>query len=173
MSPERSVKDLFGPYIKEMVGAKGFEPSTSWSRTKSLNPINALSGVAYGTRSVISPLLVVRNLYVALQTWSSNLSVNSHLSNLTDWLERDFPRSIKQLRSSARANFSSVFTFCLRFSMFFHDYRDSGVTGEGMAKARAVWPNPTAEPITNGTVHRRCLSKCHTRPLRLVNSCSD
>ena len=39
----------------EMVGAKGFEPSTSWSRTKYLNPINALSGVAYGTRSVISP----------------------------------------------------------------------------------------------------------------------
>jgi hypothetical protein len=37
-----------------MVGAKGFEPSTSWSRTKYLNPINALSGVAYGTRSVIS-----------------------------------------------------------------------------------------------------------------------
>jgi len=33
MSPERSVKDLFGPYIKGVVGAKGFEPSTSWSRT--------------------------------------------------------------------------------------------------------------------------------------------
>src|SRR5258708_1175966 len=48
----------------KMVGAKGFEPSTSWSRTKYLNPINGLSGVAYGTRSVISPLLVVRNLYV-------------------------------------------------------------------------------------------------------------
>jgi hypothetical protein len=32
--------------LKEMVGANGFEPSTSWSRTKSLNPINALSGVA-------------------------------------------------------------------------------------------------------------------------------
>src|SRR5229473_2060262 len=39
-----------------MVGANGFEPSTSWSRTRHLNPINALSGVAYGTRSVISPL---------------------------------------------------------------------------------------------------------------------
>jgi len=48
-----------------MVGAKGFEPSTSWSRTKYLNPINALSGVAYGTRTVISPLLVVRNLYLS------------------------------------------------------------------------------------------------------------
>jgi hypothetical protein len=48
-----------------VVGAKGFEPSTSWSRTKYLNPINALSGVAYGTRNVISPLLVVPNLYLA------------------------------------------------------------------------------------------------------------
>ena len=47
-----------------MVGAKGFEPSTSWSRTKYLNPINALSGVAYGTTGVISPLLVARNLHV-------------------------------------------------------------------------------------------------------------
>ena len=36
--------------------------ATSWSRTKYLNPINALSGVAYGIGSVISPLLVVRNL---------------------------------------------------------------------------------------------------------------
>ena len=59
MSPERSVKDLFGPYIQDIVGANGFEPSTSWSPTKSLNPINALSGVAYGTRDLISPLLVV------------------------------------------------------------------------------------------------------------------
>jgi hypothetical protein len=48
-----------------MVGAKGFEPSTSWSRTKYLNPINALFGVAYGTRSVVSPFLVVRKLSVA------------------------------------------------------------------------------------------------------------
>jgi len=50
-----------------MVGAKGFEPSTSWSRTRHLNPINALSGVAYGTRSVISPLLVVPKLYLAFE----------------------------------------------------------------------------------------------------------
>jgi hypothetical protein len=49
-----------------VVGAKGFEPSTSWSRTKYPNPINALSGVAYGIRDLISPLSVVRNLYVAL-----------------------------------------------------------------------------------------------------------
>src|SRR5882672_856090 len=52
-------------YTKRVVGANGFEPSTSWSRTKHLNPINALSGVAYGTRSAISPLLVVPNLYLA------------------------------------------------------------------------------------------------------------
>ena len=48
----------------ELVGAKGFEPSTSWSRIKYLNPINALSGVAYGIGSLISPLVVVRNLYL-------------------------------------------------------------------------------------------------------------
>src|SRR5258707_15352229 len=47
-----------------MVGANGFEPSTSWSRTRHLNPINALFGVAYGTRNVISPLSVVPNLYL-------------------------------------------------------------------------------------------------------------
>jgi len=47
-----------------VVGAKGFEPSTSWSRTMNLNPINALSGVAYGMRSLISPLLIVRMLSV-------------------------------------------------------------------------------------------------------------
>src|SRR6266853_6585271 len=69
MSSERSVKDLSGPYTKEVVGAKGFEPSTSWSRTRHLNPINALSGVAYGTRSLISPLLVVPNLYLLQWMW--------------------------------------------------------------------------------------------------------
>lgn len=47
-----------------MIGAKGFELSTSWSRTMELNSINPSSGVAYGTRSVISPLLVVPNLYL-------------------------------------------------------------------------------------------------------------
>ena len=45
-----------------MVGASGFEPPTSWSRTMNTNSINALSGVAYGTRSLVSPLLVVRSL---------------------------------------------------------------------------------------------------------------
>ena len=48
-----------------MVEVNGLEPLTSRSRTKHLNPINALSGVAYGTRSAISPLLVVPNLYLA------------------------------------------------------------------------------------------------------------
>src|SRR5712671_1610089 len=76
----------------ELVGAKGFEPSTSWSRTKYLNPINALSGVAYGIGSVISPLLIVRNLYLGLRPvrlgssttreMLSVHSVNNHLSYL-------------------------------------------------------------------------------------------
>src|SRR5258707_13366479 len=51
----------------KVVGAKGFEPSTSWSRTRHLNPINALFGVAYGTRSAISPLSVVPNLYLKFE----------------------------------------------------------------------------------------------------------
>ena len=38
----------------------------AWSRTSSINPINALSGVAYGIKSLVSPLLVVRNLYLDL-----------------------------------------------------------------------------------------------------------
>ena len=50
---------------KEMVGASGFEPPSSWSRTMNTNSINALSGVAYGTRSPVSALFVVRNLSVA------------------------------------------------------------------------------------------------------------
>src|SRR5229473_7306116 len=50
--------------LKDWSGANGFEPSTSWSRTRHLNPINALFGVAYGTRSVISPLSLVPNLYL-------------------------------------------------------------------------------------------------------------
>src|SRR5260370_25357113 len=54
--------------LKELVGANGFEPSTSWSRTRHLNPINALFGVAYGTRSVISPLSIVPKLY--LDSWT-------------------------------------------------------------------------------------------------------
>src|SRR6266481_7353633 len=51
---------------EKVVGAKGFEPSTSWSRTRHLNPINALFGVAYGIRSVISPLSVLPNLCLEL-----------------------------------------------------------------------------------------------------------
>jgi len=50
-----------------MVGAKGFEPSTSWSRTNHVNPITLYFGVAYGTRSPISPPLVVPNLYLEQQ----------------------------------------------------------------------------------------------------------
>src|SRR5262249_38917633 len=34
MSQERSVRDVSGLYMRRMVGANGFEPSTSWSRTR-------------------------------------------------------------------------------------------------------------------------------------------
>ncbi len=47
-----------------MVGASGFEPPTSWSRTNQFNPITLYLGVAYGVRSVISPLLLVPDLYL-------------------------------------------------------------------------------------------------------------
>jgi len=47
-----------------MVGASGFEPPASWSRTDRVNPITLYCGVAYGTRSVISPLLVIPNLHL-------------------------------------------------------------------------------------------------------------
>jgi hypothetical protein len=56
-----------------MVGANGFEPSTSWSRTNHVNPITLYLGVAYGTRSVISPPLVVPNLYLHRRRWSWNV----------------------------------------------------------------------------------------------------
>jgi hypothetical protein len=48
MSPERSVKDVFGPYNLEVVGAKGFEPSTSWSRTRNQIYLGRCPGVSYG-----------------------------------------------------------------------------------------------------------------------------
>ena len=63
--------------LREVVGAKGFEPSTSWSRTKYLNPINALFGVAYGTRNVVSPLLVVRKLSVAQRLEASSIRLTA------------------------------------------------------------------------------------------------
>jgi hypothetical protein len=44
---------------KEMVGASRFEPP-SWSRTMNTNSINALSSVAYGMTSLISPLGLFR-----------------------------------------------------------------------------------------------------------------
>ena len=72
--------------LKEVVGANGFEPSTSWSRTRCLNPINALFGVAYGTRSLISPLLVVPNLYLDLE-WIAKSGCS---------VEAEFRRSFSQ-----------------------------------------------------------------------------
>jgi hypothetical protein len=61
-----------------MVGASGFEPPTSWSRTNHVNPITLYFGVAYGTRSVISPLLVVPNLYLDRFIVESRLRVEQN-----------------------------------------------------------------------------------------------
>jgi hypothetical protein len=52
----------------ELVGASRFEPPSSWSRTMNTNSINALSGVAYGTKSLVSPFLIVRMLSVKSKT---------------------------------------------------------------------------------------------------------
>jgi len=104
-----------------VVGAKGFEPSTSWSRTMNLNPINALSGVAYGTRNIISPLLVVRNLYVTQQFGTPKafgISVRSRCqarrslptSRLVTYLDRDmdFVWTLKHLDKTSWQRGSSV-----------------------------------------------------------------
>jgi hypothetical protein len=61
-----------------VVGAKGSEPSTSWSRTNHVNPITLCPGLAYGIRSVISLLLVVPNLYLdRLRVESEERSCNA------------------------------------------------------------------------------------------------
>ena len=46
-----------------MVGAKGFEPSISWSRNSISKVLKALSGVAYETKEATFLLSVVPNLY--------------------------------------------------------------------------------------------------------------
>jgi len=46
-----------------MVGAKGFEPSTSWSRNSISKVLKALSGVAYETNEATFLLSVVPYLY--------------------------------------------------------------------------------------------------------------
>src|SRR5258708_36889493 len=93
----------------ELVGAKGFEPSSSWSRTKYLNPINALSGVAYGIGSVISPLLVVRNLYLGSRTVRLDYSAT---------------REMLLVNQSVNNNLRYLITFCR-----------SGGESEGIHKA--------------------------------------
>jgi len=55
--------------LKELVGAKGFEPSTSWSRARVAKILDALSGVASGPRPDFLPLLIVCRLSV---NWVTN-----------------------------------------------------------------------------------------------------
>ena len=49
--------------LKEVVGAKEFEPSTSWSRNSISKVLKALFGVAYETKKATFLLSVVPNLY--------------------------------------------------------------------------------------------------------------
>ena len=76
--------------LKRMVGASGFEPPTSWSRTNQFNPITLCLGVAYGLRSVISPLLVVPNLYLTTRVKSAELSRRGELEFQRSGLMRNF-----------------------------------------------------------------------------------
>jgi hypothetical protein len=66
--------------VLEVVGAKGFEPSTSWSRNSVPKILKALSGVAYETETADSSLSVVPKLY--LDGIYLNPSVNSQQSIL-------------------------------------------------------------------------------------------
>jgi len=52
--------------LVKVVGAKGFEPSTSWSRNRVAKILKALSGVAYETKRADLPLSVVAKLYLEL-----------------------------------------------------------------------------------------------------------
>ena len=67
-----------------MVGASGFEPPTSWSRTNHVNPITLYLGVAYGTWRVISPFSVVPILY--LKRWQDSLDFASGEAHLVPLL---------------------------------------------------------------------------------------
>ncbi len=86
-----------------MVGASGFEPPTSWSRTMKVNSINASSGVAYGTRGVISPLLVVPNLYPGIHRtpFRDNFRVADHPPGMCR-AERALLRLARLMRLSGR-----------------------------------------------------------------------
>jgi hypothetical protein len=55
-----------------VVGAKGFELSTSWSRTNHVNSITLYLGVAYGIKDVISLFLVVPDLYLLHWIWTGS-----------------------------------------------------------------------------------------------------
>jgi hypothetical protein len=49
---------------EKMVGAKGFEPSTSWSRNRVAKILKALSGVAYETERADFSLSVVSHEWI-------------------------------------------------------------------------------------------------------------
>jgi hypothetical protein len=61
--------------LKEVVGAKGFEPSTSWSRNSISKILKALSGVAYETKEATFLLSVVPNLYPFVDKQLTDLTV--------------------------------------------------------------------------------------------------
>jgi hypothetical protein len=54
---------------EKVVGAKGFEPSTCWSRNRVPETLKALSGVAYVNDRASFLLSVVRKLYLDRTRW--------------------------------------------------------------------------------------------------------
>jgi len=68
-----------------MVGANGFEPSTSWSRNRLTKILKALSGVAYETERANFSLSVVRKLYLEVKDLSRRWREISEVLCLSGW----------------------------------------------------------------------------------------
>jgi hypothetical protein len=69
-----------GPELVDKITFIRF-PANEWdrSRTNHVNPITLYCGVAYGTRSVFSPLQVVPNLYLDRFSVESRLGVENEI----------------------------------------------------------------------------------------------
>src|SRR6516164_1452518 len=68
MSPVHSVTYVSGPDPKGLVGASGFEPPTSWSRTKNSKILSRFGGVAYGLKPLFFEPLIEPNLNLSACT---------------------------------------------------------------------------------------------------------
>jgi hypothetical protein len=83
-----------------MVGASGFEPPTSWSRTNHAIPVTLFFRVAYGTRGIISPLLVVPDLYLTSGLDSGFQAKIGHTLQLLARPRKVCPFGVSQFKGS-------------------------------------------------------------------------